>query len=386
MRVAHLCFLPLPPDHPDHGRLMAHPGRWVLNLAQAQRQYTTVRPELITVVPGARRDFETDLEGVPARYLAVPARGRALRLFAPDRLVLRDALRRSGPDLVHAHGTEQAYALAAQASGRPYAITLQGLHLAINRVIRPPWHGRERVVALLERRCLARARHVVAKSGYIADQVRDRFPHLVLHEIPNTYDPRILDVREERHPRRLVFAGLIAPRKGLDVLRRAIERMDATMPELELDVVGNIASGASAYERDELAALRSRLGPRLILSGLQTNLDTARRIAGAAILVAPSREEMFGNQIVEALLVGTHAVVTEGTAMAENVRAYGNGTVVPQEDPRALADALLALLRNGVPAGCAEKARRHVQDALAPAAIASRHETLYRTILKEAGC
>jgi len=39
--------------------------------------------------------------------------------------------------------------------------------------------------------------------------------------------------------------------------------------------------------------------------------------------------------------------VTQGTALAENVRLFGNGTVVPQEDAPGLAAAMLRALQRG---------------------------------------
>ncbi len=52
LRVVHLCPLPLWREHPDHGRLTFHPGRWVLNLALAQKAHSGVDPVLVTQFPG----------------------------------------------------------------------------------------------------------------------------------------------------------------------------------------------------------------------------------------------------------------------------------------------------------------------------------------------
>jgi hypothetical protein len=52
MKVVHLCNLPIPEAHPDYGKVPYHPGRWVLNLALAQRAHTGIEPELLVQVPG----------------------------------------------------------------------------------------------------------------------------------------------------------------------------------------------------------------------------------------------------------------------------------------------------------------------------------------------
>ena len=70
MRVVHLCNVPLPPEHPDHESISFHPGRWVLNLAIAQRKHAGINARLVMQVPGARHDFLTEMEGVPVHFVA----------------------------------------------------------------------------------------------------------------------------------------------------------------------------------------------------------------------------------------------------------------------------------------------------------------------------
>src|SRR5438270_8101710 len=137
MKVVHICNAPLPTEHPDYRRVVYHPGRWVLNLALAQKQHTEIQPELLVQVPGASRDFETSIEGVPTYFIKAPNRFRASTFFFFDtrRLALR--ARALAPNLVHAHGTEDAYGLAAQHCNLPHVITAQGLHFLIKHRVKP---------------------------------------------------------------------------------------------------------------------------------------------------------------------------------------------------------------------------------------------------------
>ena len=66
--------------------------------------------------------------------------------------------------------------------------------------------------------------------------------------------------------------------------------------------------------------------------------------------------------------------------MAENVRRFGNGSIVPQSDPPSLADAICAALeRNSFPEG--EPARQSVIDSMGPQRVAQLHQVLYSKIL-----
>lgn len=382
MKVVHICNLPLPPDHPDYGRVPhhRHPGRWVLNLAIAQRVHTQIEPSLVVQVPGASHDFSTTIEAIPVHFMAAPDRLRAATLFWFDARRIATRVRDLQPHLVHAHGTEDAYGLAAQRSGFPSVITLQGISFHINKIIKSPLISRARAVELTEAICLRRARHAIAKSDYVAARLTERFPHLIVHRIPNTVDPRLFEIREEKIPNLVAFVGTIIPRKGFDLVCQALEIVQRDVSDVRLDVFGDYPEAPSDYERKIKDQLRSILGERVTFHGAIPNLEVARQVAKAAALLAPSREEMFGNQLIEALVVGTHAIVTEGTAMAENVRRLGGGTIVPQENAEALAEAILSAVAVKNPAATAD-ARRRVAEYMGPESVALQHQSLYAELL-----
>ncbi len=380
MKVVHLCNLPIPETHPDFGKVRCHPGRWVLNLALAQRAHTDIEPELVVQTPGATRNYDTVIEGIPVHFVAAPDRLRSATLFYFDarRIAARALALR--PDLVHAHGTEDCYALAARRTRRPYVITAQGLFFIINAVVPPRLLSRDTIVKFTERFALRRVRHVIAKSAYVAEALHREFPHLTLHRIPNTFDPRLGEIRVEKEPRLLVFIGTPVHRKGVDLIAAAMAEVQGGFPDVRLWVFGDQPGASSEYEARVKAQLTALMGERVIFHGTMPALALAQQLARATALVAPSREEMFGNQLIEALVVGTHGIVTEGTALAENARRFGNGTVVPQEDAPALAAAMLGAFRQGEFSE-REEARRRVFAAMGPEIVARQHEALYREVL-----
>lgn len=384
MKVVHLCNAPLAPDHPDYGRVSIHPGRWALNLALAQRSHCGIDAELLVQVPGSRKDYETEIDGVPIYYLAAPSRFRSTTLFQLDAKRIAKRVRSLTPDIVHAHGTEDAYSLAAQQTGTRNIITAQGLYFQINRKVRPPLLNRARAVQFTEWLAFKRARHVIAKSEYVARELKARFPHLILHTIPNTFDERLLGIREMKRPYSLIFVGTISPWKGVHTLQQALVIVRREIPQVRLDVVGDATNGAFAYEVEQKRLLRHALGDRVIFHGVMGVLELGHLVASSMALVAPSLEDMFGNQLVEALLLRTHGIVAEGTALAENVRRFGNGTVVPPEDPQALANAIVEILGSDshlVPD--AEVARERVRDTFGPSLVAGRHQQVYHDVLAE---
>jgi glycosyltransferase involved in cell wall biosynthesis len=383
VKVVHLCNAPLAPDHPDYGRLRFHPGRWALNLARAQRDHCSIDAVLVVQLPGSARDYATQLDGVPVHYVAAPDKFRSFTLFMLDARRLANRVRDHRPDLVHAHGTEDAYGLAAQRSRLPYVITAQGLFFQINRAISPRLVSRERAVEFTEALCFRRARHVIAKSRYVRDALAARFPNLQLHEIPNTFDERLLTIQEVKRPRSLVYVGTISPHKGVHTLAEALRSVRREIPEVTLDIAGDWVERPFEYEIEQKRLLRQILGDKVIFHGQLGLLDLAHLVASSSALIAPSLEDMFGNQVIEALLLGTHAIVAEGTALAENVRRFGNGTVIPRENPEELARAISKVFVENRSPALVRQTRDHIKTAFGPAKVARLHEELYIQIRNE---
>jgi glycosyltransferase involved in cell wall biosynthesis len=390
MRVVHLCNVPLPPEHPDHGSISFHPGRWVLNLAMAQRKHAGIDARLVMQVPGSRQDLRIEVEGVPVHFVAAPDRLRSASLFVLDILRLRKAVLAGEPDVVHAHGTEDAYALAAQACGRPSVITAQGCFFIINRELPPRLVSRERVVQFTEWIALKKAKHVITKSGYVRNELSRAFPHLTLHEIPNTIDSRLLAIPLDRgrEPGSLAFVGTLVPRKGVHVMAEALEIIKREDPgalaRIGLQIFGDRPGREDSYELDAKRRLREILDDRVIFRGTIPAIEVAEALSHTEVLLVPSLEEMFGNQFIEAVAAGADTIVAEGTALAENARRLQAGRIVARADAPALAAAISDALKDPLTPPERERRRQELAEFVGPEAVAQSHMLLYRTILNKA--
>jgi glycosyltransferase involved in cell wall biosynthesis len=380
MRVLHICNLPPSPDHPERSSLSGHPGRWALNLAIAQQKHTAIHPECLVLLPRAKRAFSTVWEGIPIYYMPAPARGRTL---AGYRLELPKAVayvRSRKPDLVHSHGTECSNLHIALKSSRPHVLTAQGMYFLIHDIMPYPRLSRERLAMRWEAAALKRCRYAIAKSAYVRNAICNKYPHIECAFIPNTYDESLFEKLPQREPKPVItFVGSIIPRKGFDLVVDAMRLVINAHPDVRLHVFGNTEAD-DAYQRKWMAECMSIMGPSVTFRGVRPALDVVNSLARSAALVAPSREEMFGNQVIEALLCGAHAIVTEKTAMAENVERFGNGTIIKQENPDDLARAILAIL--SAPASADhQSAQERIKSYMGPAVVAGQHHAYYRQIL-----
>jgi glycosyltransferase involved in cell wall biosynthesis len=140
--------------------------------------------------------------------------------------------------------------------------------------------------------------------------------------------------REGDWPRRFLFAGRYVPIKGLDVLMAAYEQYRSRVTEpWPLDVCG---------AGPEEGLFKSRPGVHDLGYQLPSALPAIFASHGAFIM--PSREEPWGVAIAEAAATGMPLICTDICgAVADLVRPYYNGLIVPAGDVPALADALIWL-------------------------------------------
>jgi L-malate glycosyltransferase len=131
--------------------------------------------------------------------------------------------------------------------------------------------------------------------------------------------------------------------KGHDVLIKAASLVVQQFPEVIFSIAGKVLE-ADYFSDLEAMVQDLNLSKNFYFAGSVTDLRS--HLGGADIFVLPSRSEGFSNAIVEAMAASLPVVATDVGGNAEAVRNGVSGFIVPAEDPRALADAIIQLLRD----------------------------------------
>jgi len=219
------------------------------------------------------------------------------------------------PVLVHVHEAEQDAALVVRAG------------------LTAPLLGAQRVVANSQ----AAARALVRPFGPLA-----RRTHVVYNGFDGPAAPPSAPVREPGDRLHLVLVGRLSPRKGSDVALAAVARLVADGRDVRLDLAGTAFAGYEWFA-DELAerAAQPDLAGRVRLLGYVA--DRWGTLAGADVVLVPSRVEPFGNTAVEAMLAARPVVACATQGLVEIITDGTNGLLVPPGDAEALAGAVARL-------------------------------------------
>ncbi|MEJ6403680.1 glycosyltransferase [Yoonia sp. 2307UL14-13] len=133
-----------------------------------------------------------------------------------------------------------------------------------------------------------------------------RLPGIATTVIPNCVDIPALPPKTLGDGLRLIYLGRLHPKKGIDLLLDAMERLPATTT---LDIYG---TGTPRYD----AMLRSRaarFAGRVRLHGHVEGPAKSTAFAKADLFVLPSHSENFGIAVAEALAHAMPVITTTGT-------------------------------------------------------------------------
>jgi glycosyltransferase involved in cell wall biosynthesis len=141
----------------------------------------------------------------------------------------------------------------------------------------------------------------------------------------------------------LVLAvGRLHPVKGLDVLLQALARAPAYLEDWPVHLV--IVGDGPLREGLEQQARTLGVLERTHFLGWQP--DPGPYYRASDLVVSASRQEAFGNTVLEAWAYGRAVLATRTPGPEELITPGEDGWLVPTEDPGALAQALGRLLRD----------------------------------------
>jgi glycosyltransferase involved in cell wall biosynthesis len=171
--------------------------------------------------------------------------------------------------------------------------------------------------------------------------------------------------------RKLAFAGLLVPRKGVLHL---LDALATTMPpDATLTIIGD---GPQRTEAERQAA---RLPGTVTFLGFRP--DVAQLIREHDALVLPSTMEQQPLVVAEAMAAGKPVVATNTGGVADMLTVPGATTYLsPPGDTQALATNLAALFSNPDPATTGRHLATEARTRFAPATSAHHHLTLYHTL------
>jgi glycosyltransferase involved in cell wall biosynthesis len=303
-------------------------------------------PSFLNTLLGSRLAEDGDLRFLNVAHTGTPEGGRASlanvgRTVRDVALVWRAA---RGRDVVHIHSAlapavtvVRASLMALAGRARGCAVIVHAHGGGIQFWLTTRWRRR------LLRLAMAPVHRVVAVWTAGQDALREVLPHDRVSLIDNGVPVDAYPDRPDgpgAEPPRLLFVGLLTPRKGvLDLLTASRLLRDRGVAH-ELWLLGGTPDEGPAAEAEVRAALDD--GARLL--GTRPPEEMPAAFAAADVFCLPSWWEAMPLSILEAMAAGLPVVASDVGDVARAVADGVTGYVVPARSPDQLADALEPLL------------------------------------------
>ncbi|MGH9460624.1 MAG: glycosyltransferase [Vicinamibacteria bacterium] len=396
-----------------------YPGDATAPFIESITQELASRGHELTVVLPARPDLSpASVPGVsfqpyhyaPTERLAVFGYAEALRgdvavrastyLVSPLAILSGvaktvEAVRREGYDLLHAHWVVPNGAMAlpaARRGGLPLVVSLHGSDVFLSE--------KKRIFRQAARLVFRRAAAVTACSDDLAERSRalgaSPRPVVIPYGVDTaSFQPTREEVTRLRERLGLAAAqpmvlavGRLVHKKGFEVLVEAIPRLVARHSDLKVVIAGGGDLAASLAARADASGVRDHL----VLVGKVSREELPAYYGAAMVTAVPSIHDDAGNVdglpnvVLEALASGSSIVASAVAGIPQAVSHRKEALLVPERDPKALAEAILELLASpDVRESLGRNARERARSVFSWGRVGDQFEDVFRTVTRSRG-
>jgi glycosyltransferase involved in cell wall biosynthesis len=211
----------------------------------------------------------------------------------------------------------------------------------------------------------------VTEGGWATERVFyiPNFPHI---EAAPAVDRHTLGTPEDVPL--AVALGRLHPNKAMDVLLQAA----AQIPDLWVWIAGEGPDEAKLKKQARALGVAERV------KFLGWRTDRAALLKAANVCVFPSREEPFGNVVVEAWAYGAPLVAAASTGPAWLTRNGEDAVLVPVDNPEALARGIRDILASKDLAGrLAENGRKRIETEFSEQVVIGQYADMFEQVRRK---
>lgn len=335
-----------------------------------------LRPDLsVTLITSStdKEKIESFAPNVTIHYLDIGKKGNIHYQSQADLLkyswkafwLAKQLIRRDGFDVIHAFfGIPCGY--IAMKLGLPYIVSLRGSDVPFYNT-RFYWQDKI-LFKRLSRRVWRNARQVVANSSGLAQLALKSAPGQSIEMIPNGIDVSGYEkpVRKDiRNTIRLISTGRLIPRKGYDILIKAMSGLSS----VTLQIIGD------GPEKDNLIELSLSMGVEVVFHGSVEHDKIPSLLSSADLFVLPSLNEGMSNAALEALAASLPVLLTDVGGSSELVS--NNGWIVKPNSVSDLREALETVLKTPKQLCDMSAASRAKAESMSWKSVADSYLSLY---------
>jgi glycosyltransferase involved in cell wall biosynthesis len=374
MRVLWFTNDPMPAVNERLGRPTTGTAHWIPSLLESLRVWQEIQVEVATVFPGAA-NIEFEERGVKYFLRGQPKLpGMYFQCRRRDLEWCINLVRDRMPDLIHIHGTERFYGIlpSRKLIGTPCVVSIQGLLsgylplffgalsprevLRSNRLIELAtlrgllWLQREYARgAKYEQEILAGPSSFLGRTDWDRAYVMAANPAAKYYHVGEILRPTFKDFSwdlSKCEPHTVLFTNCGHPRRGTEILLRAMQIVRREFPNAKLRLAGHIGKrrGYDRFLRRKIA--ESGSSDSIELLGYLNPNELGVELTRAHVFAISSYAENSPNSLCEAMQVGVPCVAAYSGGIPSLVEHGRTGLLFPRGEAPVLADSIIRIFRD----------------------------------------
>jgi len=224
------------------------------------------------------------------------------RFFRDEINNLTELMKKYPADLINAQWTYE-YALAALKSGLPTIVTVRDY---ATKILKYQFDAYRLVRWILNYRTLNSAKYLITNSQYLKNKIHKNRKKIKV--IPNFYSSNLEQLFEKDKPE---SKKIVSVSNGFGKIKNikngilAFSKLRKKYKDLEYHLIGSqMGEGSDAFQ----FAMKHNALEGITFKGVLDFKSVIEEIRTAKILLHPSREESFGNSVLEAMIIGIPVV------------------------------------------------------------------------------
>lgn len=306
---------------------------------------------------GPEGDYISEISGCGLSYAVIPSLTREIDPVKDIKALFEICalMRKIRPDIVHTHTSKagilgriaakilKAPVLIHQPHGLAMGELWQVLDVPQNPFIRRSLIVLEKIIAKFTDKFITYTEIETKEHLHYGIGKKEQFVTIPYGIDLNGFYENISGARREspeNHSPKIGTVGRLVTSKGCRYLIEAIALVKRPFPDIKLFIVGG------GFLRNELEDLVKKTGLTDNVRFLGVKDNIAEFLNGIDIFVSPTLYESFGITLIEAQACRKPVVASDVGSVPEIIKDGETGLLVPPKDPRAIAGAIIRLVRD----------------------------------------
>lgn len=253
-----------------------------------------------------------------------------LTAYSQDRKKVKTLLQTINPDLVHAWGTEHAYALAGGDFSGKRLLSMQGILTAYCQRSNMPLYYR--LQQFWERKAMKKYMHITVESPWGKDRVKEIVPNSQVHLVEYGVEQSFFNITKNLSASPSCFyAGSISDTKGSEVLVECFSSDE--LAQVQLKIAGD-------GPRNYVKKLKNRATANITFLGRISREQMLQELSQTWCLVHPTLADTSPNIVKEARCSETPVISTPEGGQTQYIQNGLSGFICQVNNIDEMVDAV----------------------------------------------